>query len=86
MKDLNAADFEFFNEFCSITPSSASRTVASAAQRERCPSCGRDLSQPNLLPPSQSRSGKNLHSATRGYGICRQCGGLGAGLLDEISR
>jgi hypothetical protein len=44
------------------------------------------LSQPNLLPPSQSRSCKNLHGVARGHGICRQCGGLGAGLLDEISR
>lgn len=84
MKDLNAANFEFLKKFCSITPSPAFHAVTAATRRESCQSCGRDLSKPNLLPPSNSRSYKNLQSAARGHGICSQCGELGAGLLDEI--
>ena len=61
-----------------------SRTAASAIQRERCSSCGRDLGQPNLLPPSGSKSSVIPNDISRGHGICGQCGGLGAGLLDGI--
>ncbi len=86
MKDFSAANFEFSKEFCSITPSPVSHAVTSTTQGERCQSCGRDLSQPNLLPPSNSRSCKNLQGVSRGHGICSQCGGLGAGLLDQITR
>ena len=64
--------------------SSVYRTVASAIQRGRCPSCGRDLDQPNLLPPTGSKSSVIPKDISRGHGICGQCGGLGAGLLDGI--
>lgn len=86
MRDFSATNSEFFKESCSATPSPVSHAVTTATQSERCQNCGRDLSQPNLLPPSKSRSCKNLQSIARGHGICSQCGGLGAGLLDEISR
>jgi rRNA maturation protein Nop10 len=86
MKDFSAANFEFLKEFCSIPPFPVSHIVTSTMQRERCQNCGRDLSQPNLLPPSNSKSDKNFQGVSRGHDICSQCGGLGAGLLDEISR
>jgi hypothetical protein len=70
--------------YSSSTSSPVSLTGASAIQRGRCPSCGRDLSQPNLLPPSGSKSSAIANDISRGHGICGQCGGLGAGLLDGI--
>ena len=70
--------------YYSSASSPVSRTVASAIQRGRCPSCGRDLNQPNLLPPSGSKSSVVPNDISRGHGICGQCGGLGAGLLDGI--
>lgn len=84
MKDLSENNSEFSKE--STTQSSVSHAVTTATQRKICQNCGRDLSQPNLLPPANSSSCKNLQSVSRGHGICSQCGGLGAGLLDKIFR
>jgi hypothetical protein len=71
--------------FCSWTSSSAVfQTGYSATKGERCSSYGRDTSQPNLLPPSLSSSSANSKDISRGSGICRQCGGLGSGLLNGI--
>lgn len=70
--------------YYSSASSPVSRTAASAIQRGRCPSCGRDLDQPNLLPPSGSKSSVTPNDISRGHGICGQCGGLGAGLLAGI--
>lgn len=70
--------------YYSSTSSPVSRNGASAIQRGRCPNCARDLDQPNLLPPSGSKSSVTATDMSRGHGICGQCGGLGAGLLDGI--
>jgi hypothetical protein len=68
----------------SSASSPVSQTVASAIQRGKCPTCGRDLGQPNLLPPSGAKASAIANDISRGHGICGQCGGLGAGLLDGI--
>ncbi len=63
---------------------SISKDRSSMAKEERCSSCGRDTSQRNLLHPSISKSCINQKNISPGYGICHQCGGLGAGLFDGI--
>jgi hypothetical protein len=78
------AKCEIKDVFYSSTSSTVFHTGASATKGERCPSCGRDTRQPNLLPPSTSRFFANLKDISRGHGICGQCGGLGAGLLDGL--
>jgi len=85
MKDFCKTDFERAKKLYSSTPSSDFHILPSATERAICPGCGRDLSQPNLPPPSNSRYPGNQHGVSRGHGICSQCGGLEAGLLDELS-
>jgi hypothetical protein len=49
-------NFEIPEGFCSGTSSPVSDTGSSVIKGERCPKCGRDTSQPNLPPPSATRS------------------------------
>jgi rRNA maturation protein Nop10 len=67
---------------CISAPVSKDRS--SITKRERCPSCGRDTSQKNLLHPSKSKSGANQKEMSHGYDICQECGGLRAGSFDGI--
>lgn len=78
------ANCELPEGFCSNTSSPRVDRDLSATKGELCTSCGRDTSQPNLLPPSVSRSSANPKDTSREHGICSQCGGLGPGLLDGI--
>jgi hypothetical protein len=83
MEDVYA-NYAITTESGSSTPSADSQQGACASESARCPSCGRDLSQPNLLPPSILRSAAKPQKISQGHGICGQCGGLGAGLLAGI--
>ena len=78
------ANYEKAKQFSSNTTAAGFYQGASASKSTRCPSCDRDLSQPNLLHPAISRSCAKPQSFSRGHGICGECGGLGAGLLDGI--
>ena len=77
-------NYEIIKEFSSRRPAANFHWGASANKSEKCPSCGRDLSQPNLLPPSISKSCAKPKGFSRGHATCVECGGLGADLLDEI--
>jgi hypothetical protein len=83
MEDVYA-NYETSKESSSSTPSAGFHQDASANESARCPNCGRDLSQPNLLPPSILRSAAKPQGISQGHGICGQCGGLGSGLLAGI--
>jgi hypothetical protein len=83
MEDVYANN-EIAREFGSSSPSAVLRRDVSTSKTARCSSCDRDLSQPNLLPPSISKFCAKPQGASRGHGICGECGGLGSALLDGI--
>ena len=83
MKDFYEKYATIEDFFPSIS-STVSKERSSMTKEERCPSCGRDTNQRNLLHPSISKSCVNQKDVSHGYAICHQCGGLGAGLFDGI--
>ncbi len=83
MKDFYEKYATIEDFFPSIS-STVSKDRSSMTKGERCSNCGRDTSQRNLLHPSISKSCVNQKEISHGYGICHQCGGLGANLLNGI--
>lgn len=78
------ATCEISTEFYSSIFSHVLQAKYSEIKGNRCPNCGRDTNQRNLPHPSRSGSSASKKSISPGHGICHQCGGLEAGLLDGI--
>jgi hypothetical protein len=83
MEDLHV-NCEIAEESSSTRQPERFHQGVSAGKSASCSSCGRDLNLPNLLHPAISKSYTKPQGFSRGHGICGECGGLGAGLLDGI--